>query len=352
VDLIWLSRRDDQDKDIEILLLRQQLRILQRKQPRAPRISRWEKVTLLVLAGKLTTLTTSARSRISQVVLLFKPETLLNWHRELVRRKWTFKKKVSLGRPATSPELEALILQLAKENPSWGYGKLEGELGKLGYDIGRSTIRDVLKRHRVPPAPEREKRGSTWRMFLSHYRDEIVACDFFTVETAWLKTLYVLFFIEVGSRRVHLAGCTTNPTSAWVTQQARHLSWKIQDGDLPLRFLIHDRDSKFAVTFDRVFTSEDVTIIQTPVRAPNANAFAERWVRSVREECLDKILILGEGHLRRVLTAYVDYYNHARPHQGIDQHCPIPLIGAAKDGPIERRDILGGVIHDYYRRAA
>jgi hypothetical protein len=213
LDLIWLGRRAEQDKDAEILLLRQQLRILQRKQPNPPRISRWEKLTLVVLACKLTTMTNRARARLSQVVLLFKPETLLTWHRELVRRKWTFKTKAPLGRPRIPPEVEALLLRLAKENPTWGYGKLEGELGKLGYDIGRSTIRDVLKRKRMPPAPERGKRGSSWRTFLAHYKVEVVACDFFTVETAWLKTLYVLFFIELGSRRVHIAGCTSRPTS-------------------------------------------------------------------------------------------------------------------------------------------
>ncbi len=189
--------------------------------------------------------------------------------------------------------------------------------------------------------------------FLGHYKHEVVACDFFTVETAWLKTMYVLFFIELGSRRVHLAGCTSSPTSAWVTQQARHLSWKIQDGTLPVRFLIHDRDTKFPPAFDTVFRSENVTIIRTPVRAPNANAFAERWVRSVRQECLDKIVVLGERHLHRVLTSYVDYYNHARPHQGLEQQCPVSLMpSTARDGPVERRDILGGVLHDYSRRAA
>jgi len=277
----------------------------------------------------------------------------LKWHRELVRRKWTLKKKAPLGRPPIPPDVEALLLRLANENPRWGDGKLEGELGKLGYDIGRSTIRDVLKRRRVPPAPERGKHGSSWRTFLTHYKDEILACDFFTVETAWLKTIYVLFFIELGSRRVHVAGCTDSPTAVWVTQQARHLSWQIQDGSPPVRFLIRDRDSKFPAAFDTVFTSEDVTIIRTPVRAPNANAVAERWIRSAREECVDKLVILNERHLQWVLTTYVDYYNSARPHQGIEQRCPIPLgPSAARDGPIERRDILGGVLHGYYRRAA
>ncbi len=353
LDLIGLRCRPDHDKDVEILLLRQQLRILQRKQPRAPHLSRWEKLTLVVLVSKLTGLTTSAQTRLSQVILLFKPDTLVKWHRELIRRKWTFKKNQAIGRPPISPELETLLLRLARENPTWGYGKLEGELGKLGYDVGRSTIRDVLKRKHVPPAPKRGKHGSSWRRFLAHYKDEMVACDFFTVETAWLKTLYVLFFIELGSRRVHLAGCTAKPTRAWLTQQARHFSWKLQNGTVPTRFLIHDRDTKFPAAFDAVFMSEGVTTIRTPVRAPNANAFAERWVRSVREECLDRIVILGEQHLHRVLTTYVDYYNHARPHQGLDQERPAPLVrSTARDGPIERRDMLGGLLHDYYRHAA
>ncbi len=353
LDLIWLGRRGEHDKELEILLLRQQLRILQRKQRRPPRISRWQKLTLLVLAGKLTTMTSSARARLAQVVLLVKPETLLKWHRELVRRKWTVKKNAPLGRPPISPDVETLLLRLAKENPTWGYGKLEGELLKLGDDIGRSTIRAVLKRQHIPPAPERSKNGSSWQTFLAHYKDQMLACDFFTVETAWLKTVYVLFFIELGSRRVHLVGCTAKPTSAWVTQQARQFSWELQDGRVSARFLIHDRDTKFPAAFDPVFTSEDVTIIRTPVRAPNATPFAERWIRSVREECLDKILILGERHLHHVVSAYLAYYNHARPHRGIDQQCPVSFQrSTARDGPVERRDVLGGVLHDYYRHAA
>ncbi len=212
---------------------------------------------------------------------------------------------------------------------------------------------DVLKRQRIPPAPERAKHGSRWPTFLRHYKDEILAYAVFTAETAWLKTLYGLFFIEVGSRRVHLAGCTTNPTSAWVVQQARHIGWDMQDGPMPVRFLIHDRDATFSAAFDTVFTAEDITIIRTPIQAPNANAFAERWIRSVREECLDKILILGERHLHRVLIAYIDYSNEARPHQGLDQQCPVPAVRSMeRDGSIERRDMLGGVLHDYYRRAA
>jgi putative transposase len=355
LDLITLVGRSDRDKDIEIVLLRQQLRILQRTQSQPPCISRWEKLTLLVFVRELSAMTNSTRTRLGQVVFVFKPETLRKWHRELVRRTWTVRKGAPRGRPAIGPELEALILRLAKENPTWGYGKLHGELGalwaKLGYAIGRSTIRDVLKRQHVPPAPQRSSCGSSWRTFLSHYQDQMLACDFFTVETVWLKTLYALFCIELGSRRVHLAGCTANPPTAWVTQQARQISWKIQAGTVPARFLIHDRDTKFVAAFDTVFTSEDITIIRTSgyplAEAPNANVCAERWIRSVREECLDKLVILSEGHLRRVLTAYIDYYNQARPGtprvQGKDQQCSVPLErSTARDSPIERRDILGG----------
>ncbi len=189
LDLITLAGRSDRDKDFEILLLRQQLRTLQRKQPYPPHISWYEKLTLLVLAGKLTAMTNGARTRLAHVVFLFKPETLLKWHRELVRRKWTFRKHPAQGRPSISPELKALIVRLAKENPTWGYGKLQGELLKVGYAIGQSTVRDVLKRKRVPPAPHQAQHGRSWRTFLAHYKDQIVACDFFTVETIWLKTL-------------------------------------------------------------------------------------------------------------------------------------------------------------------
>jgi hypothetical protein len=196
----------------------------------------------------------------------------------------------------------------------------------------------------------------TWSTFLNHYKDQMLACDCFTVETACLKTIYVLVFIELGSRRVHLAGCTANPGAAWVTQQARQLSWHIHDGTVPARFLIRDRDATFPSAFDTVFTAEHVTIIRTPIQAPHANAVAERWSRSVREECVDQMLMLNARHLHRVLTRYVDDDNHARPGhprgEGIDQQCPTPLGRAPSDGPVERRDLWGGVLHDYYRRAA
>ncbi|HSH80607.1 MAG TPA: integrase core domain-containing protein, partial [Herpetosiphonaceae bacterium] len=349
LDLVIIRYQTEQAKDLELLLLRQQVRILHRKQTRQLRIAMWEKLALAVLVAKLRRLTTSSRPSLEHVLVLFKPETVLKWHRDLVRRKWTFKRRRVGGRPRIPADLETLLLRLARENPAWGYGKLEGELLKLGYTLAQSTIRDVLRRNKVPPAPTRSRSGSSWHTFLNHYKDQVVACDFFTVETLWLKTIYVLFFLELSTRRVHVAGCTSRPTAAWVTQQARQLGWKIQDGAVPARFLIHDRDAKFPATFDTVFAAEGVTVLRTPYRAPTANAFAERWIRSVREECLDQLVILNERHLQRVLNEYIVYFNGARPHQGLHQQCPVPARSVPDGGSIRRRNVLGGIIHDYYR---
>ena len=212
----------------------------------------------------------------------------------------------------------------------------------------------MLKVHGIAPAPVRGGCIS-WRQLMTHYREQILACDFFTVETAWLQTLYVLFFIELGTRRVHLAGVTANPNQLWVTQQARQLVWQLDEEETAWRFLIRDNDGKFSEAFDTVFSSEGMRVILTPYQAPNANTYAERWVRTVREECLDHILseiglILNRAHLRRVLRTFVDqYYNVARPHQGIGQQMPIPDRQAQHTGPVQRRKVLGGIINDDYR---
>jgi putative transposase len=363
LDMLATRCLPDQQKELEILLLRHQLRILQRKIPRSPRVSKWEKGILAVLVAQFRSLTTGTGRRLDEIILLFKPDTVRRWHRQLVRRKWTFRR---VGRPLVAAELEELILRLAAENPRWGYSKIEGELLKLGYSVCRSSVRNVLKRRHIPPAPQRKWKGSSWRSFLGHYASQMIACDFLTVETVRLQTLYVLFFIQLGTRRVYVAGCTPDPTSGWVTQQARNLAWELQDpqkpGDRerPLRFLIHDRDAKFTSSFDTVFASEGIETILTPYRSPKANAYAERWVRTVREECLDRLLIVGEGHLRRVLAEYVDYYNdyynQRRPNQGIGQRIPIPLPLSEKEADrpptgeaIRLRGVLGSIIHDYYR---
>jgi len=211
----------------------------------------------------------------------------------------------------------------SRENTDWGYGKIRGELLKLGCDISDETIANILERHGIPPAPERGH-SLSWRHLMNHYKEQVLACDFFIVESLFLQTIYVLFFIEVGTRRVHLAGCTSHPNGTWVTQQARQVVYDLAEQDSAMRFLIRDNDRKFSTAFDTVFHAEGIDIIRTPYRAPNANAFAERWVRTVRAECLNKILIVNQAHLRRVLREYIDYYNTARPHQGLDQQSPVP----------------------------
>jgi putative transposase len=279
---------------------------------------------------------------------VFHPATVFKWHREMVRRKWTYRQRSGGGRPRTDTELEHLVLQLAREN-DWGNGKIAGELLKLGYALSDETVANILKRYGIPPLPQRRP-SLSWRHLMTHYKEQILACDFFTVETLFLETVYVLFFMELGSRRVHLAGCTTHPTGAWVAQQARQVVWQLEEEDRPMRFLLHDNDSKFTASFGTVFASEHIEVIRTPYRAPNANAYAERWVR-VREECLDKLLVLNERHLRRVLRRYIDYYNTARPHQGIAQQSPVPRPGTESRGAIQCRTILG-ILNDYYRNAA
>ena len=239
-----------------------------------------------------------------------------------MKRKWTYNPTGRGGRPRIDRELESLVVRLAQENDDFGYDRIQGELEKLGYTISDEGIANILRRHNIPPSPEREGSPS-WRHLMAHYKDQILACDFFTVETLFLKTVYVLFFIELGTRRVHFAGCTTNPDGAWVTQQARQMTWNLDDADKRFRFLIRDRDKKFTEAFDTIFQSEGMRIIRTPRQAPNANSHAERYVRSARSECLDKIIVINQAHLRSVLTEYVEFYNTRRPHQGIAQQSPI-----------------------------
>lgn len=349
MSIISIGRLSEQEKELEILVLRHQLAILQRKCDKPVKPNRIEKMTLAVLTARLKQITHKTSSQLRDIIRIFQPETVIRWHRELVRRRWTYPHQSKGGRPRIDKELEDLILRFAQENPRWGYGKIEGELLKLDYKASQTTIRNVLDRHGILPAGVRS--GSIgWRHLMSHYKDQILACDFFTLETIRLQTLYVLFFIELGSRRVHFAGITAHPNKIWLTQQARQLVWELDGRETPLRFLIHDNDRKFTDGFDTVFESEAFHIIHTPYQAPNANAYAERWVRTVREECLDLILVLNAAHLRRVLLEYIDdYYNVARPHQGIEQRTPLPRGQPIHTGTFRRRKVLGGILNDYYR---
>jgi putative transposase len=323
LDIILIRCNSQPHKDLELLLLRQQLRILQRKSRSNDRLNRTEKLTLATLLAKFKHMTLQTCQQLNSVVFIVRPETVLRWHRELVRLKWTFKKRVpSPGRPSLPPEHVALIVQLARENPRWGYRRISGELWKLGYRTGKTTIAQILRRHGLTPAPKRIGRSGSWSRLLQHYRQQVLACDFFTVETLTLHTLYVIFFIELHTRQIVQIACTAHPTSVWVTQQARQVVWRLEAKRSQPRAPIHDRDTKFTGVFDAVFQSECLRILQTPYRTPNANAVAERWVQTIRAECLDHLFILNERRLGRVLREYTQFYNERRPHQGLEQGIP------------------------------
>jgi transposase InsO family protein len=242
-----------------------------------------------------------------------------------------------------------LVLQLAAENAAWGYKRIHGELVGLGIPLSASSVWNILHPHGIDPAPRRA--SVSWREFLRQQAPRILECDFFTVETLWLRRLYVLFFIELGRRRVHPARVTANPNSAWVTQQARNLVMTLTDEEQRPRFLIRDRDCKFTAAFDEVFRSEGIRVIRTPIAAPWAKAHAERWVGSVRRECFDRILIVSRRQLERVLREYVAHYNTHRPHRALEQQPPVPkpLAIATHDHEccVRRRDRLGGLLQEY-----
>lgn len=325
---------------LENAALRHQVRVL-RRTVRRPELKDRDRA-LLAAASR-------ALSRDRWASFMVTPRTLLRWHRELVRRKWTHRRR-GPGRPPLDRETVDLITRLGRENPRWGCIRIQGELRKLGIRAGASTVRRILRRAGLGPAPRRT--GPTWSEFLRTQGRGVLACDFFTVETVLLKTLYVLFFIEVATRRVHIAGVTSRPDSVWVTQQARNLSIAERLDDKHI--LLRDRDSKFCGSFDEVFRTEGLEVVRTPIRAPKANAFAERWVGSARRECLDHVLIFGRRHLERVLDAYTEHYNRARPHRAIGLHPPdgASSVESVAGSRVRRRDVLGGLLHEYFRAAA
>jgi putative transposase len=278
---------------------------------------------------------------------------LLRWHRDLVARKWTYPRKRP-GRPSTRKDIRDAVLRLARENPGWGYQRISGELAGAGIRVPPSTVRDILKRAGLDPAPRRT--GPSWSQFLKAQAEGILACDLFHVDTVFLKRLYVLFFIEHATRTVHIMGATTTPTGAWVAQQARNLMMDLGERGRQFRFVIRDRDAKFTSIFDEVFTSLGARVIQTPVRAPRANAIAERWVGSVRRECTDRILIYNERHLRQVLAEYQRHYNLHRPHRARNLRPPQPPprpVTSFDFDPIrlQRQEVIDGLISQYKRAA-
>ena len=341
LQLVRLSRGEQQDLTIEIVMLRHEVAVLRRQVAR-PALQPADRA---VLAGLSRLLSAARRGR-----FFVQPETLLRWHRDLVRRKWTYSHRRP-GRPAIPAGTVSLVLRLAKENPTWGYRRIHGELATMGVRLAPSSVWEILRRHCIEPTPRRS--GPTWSEFLRAQATTMLACDFFHVDTVLLRRLYVLFFIEIDTRRVSLSGVTANPAGEWVIHRARNLSFDLAGRSQAVKFLIRDRDTRFKSSFDEVFRTESIRVVKTPVRSPRTNSFAERFVGTVRRECTDRLLIFGRTHLEQVLGEYVAHYNDHRPHRSLDQQAPRTL-GFAPD-PIDKPDptqlrrnaVLGGLIHEY-----
>ncbi len=311
LELLVLRLRSEREKEIEILVLRHQLFVLERQVGRAE----FQPADRALLAAF-----SRALPRRAWPSFVVSPVTLLRWHRELVARRWTYPHRRP-GRPGTPGDVRELVLRLARENPGWGYRRIQGELVGLGVLLAASTVWEILRRGGIEPAPRRL--DSSWAEFLRRQAASMLECDYLTVGSVFFKRFYILFVIELQSRRVHLAGITANPDGAWVTQQARNLLMRLDDEGVRARFLIRDRDSKFTRDFDEVFGSQGIRVIKAPVRAPRARAHAERWIGSLRRECLDRRLILGRRQLERVVRVYAQHYNGHRPHRSLGQRPPL-----------------------------
>jgi len=314
-------------------------------------LSDGEKVTLAEIAHRL------GRMALEDVAATAKPNTILGWYRKLIANKFNgsrFRKRV--GRPRVAEEIERLVVRMANENPSWGYDRIVGALANLGHRLSDQTVGNVLRRHGISPAPKR-KQTVSWKDFIRSHRDVLVGMDFFTAEVLTLKgllTYYVLFFIHLETRRVNLAGFTPCPDQDWMEQQARNMTMEQWGYLRGCRYLLHDRDAKFCESFRKLIESGSVKPIRLPARSPNLNSYAERWVRSVKEECLAKLILVGESSLRRALQQYLLHYHEERNHQGKENRIlfPFPTEARRDVGAVRCRERLGGLLKYYEREAA
>jgi len=346
--LAVLVLRKDLAKDAELLVLRHENAVLRRHVGRI-RYEPADRVWFAALARLIP------RRRWTEIFPIT-PATLLAWHRKLAGRKYDTSGRRKPGRPPTVPGIARLVVRLAKENPPWGHRRIHGELAKLGITVAPSTVWQILHAAGIDPAPRRA--GPTWRQFLAAQAAGILAVDFLHVDTVLLKRLYVLVFIEHGTRRMHLGGVTEHPTGEWTVQQARNLALALGERFGDIRFLLRDRGSNFTASFDAVFQAAGARILRTAVQAPRMNAICERLVGTLHRELLDRVLILGEAHLRAVLAGYQAHYNTARPHQGIAQRVPDDERGTRRatvtdvdERQIRRKPVLNGLINEYARAA-
>jgi transposase len=339
----------DTDKDIEILTLRHQLTILQRQTPK-PRLTSADRALLAALLHRLP------RLRLQQLRLIVSPDTILRWHRDLIRRRHAnASRRKNPGRPPTHRTIQSLVLRLARENQSWGYRRIHGELTTLGIKVAPSTVWEILKTHGIEPAPQRDRQ--TWATFLRSQAHAILACDFFTATTLTGTTYYVFAVIEHTSRRIRVLGVTDHPTAEWTAQTARNLVMDLQDACATVKYMIRDRDSKYTRAFDAVFETEGIGIITTGIRIPRMNSIIERWIQTCRHELLDRTLIWNQTHLLHALSEFESYYNQHRHHRSLNsaplRPAPYPLTepGQLDQLDIRRRDRLGGILHEYQHAA-
>ncbi|WP_232837156.1 integrase core domain-containing protein [Lentzea terrae] len=338
------------DKDIEILVLRHQLAILQRQVDK-PRLATPDRMLLAALLQHIP------RPTLRRLQLIVSPDTVLRWHRNLLRRRHAQASRPKRpGRPPTIRSIRALVLRLARENPSWGYRRIHGELATLAIKVAPSTVWKILKTHGIDPAPRRHQ--VTWATFLRSQAHAILATDFFETRTLTGARLYVLAVIEHATRRIHVLGATAHPTAAWTTQQARNLVMDLQDAGTAVKYLIRDRDSRYTAQFDTVLADSEITIVKTGIRIPRMNAIMERWIRTCRVELLDRTLILNRTHLLHALREYETFYNQHRPHRALNaaaptRPSPTPITNpsALTHLTISRQDRLGGILHEYHHAA-
>jgi putative transposase len=342
LDCLMVLARREVSKDAELLVLRHENAVLRRQIGRV-RYQRADRLWLSALSRLIP------RCRWGEVFAVT-PATLLAWHRRLVARKWDYTNRRRPGRPSTAAAIRKLVIRMAIDNPTWGHRRVQGELVKLGHPIAASTVWQILHAAGIDAAPRRA--GPTWKQFLTAQARGILAVDFVHVDTVFLRRIYALIVIEHGTRRVRLAGITANPDGAWTTQAARNFLMDLGQRAASVKFLIRDRAGQFTGAFDAVFQAEGVRILASPPQAPRANAICERIIGTLRRELLDRLLIVNEQHLRRVLTEYLRHYNTARPHRALGQFAPAqaharpPEINLAEHR-IRRKQVLGGLTHEY-----